>query len=471
VRGAVAIVWHRQDLRVADNPALRAARDHGAVVPVYIWSPHEEGAWAPGGASRWWLHRSLRALHEDLASRGSRLILRRGDALSALRALIAETGATAVFWNRRYEPAIVARDRAVKAALRADGVAAESFNASLLFEPWAIATKTGGPFQVFTPFWNACRAAPPPPPPLPAPKAIAAPPSWPAGEALGDLALEPEIDWAGGLRDAWEVGAAAAERRLARFVQRGLASYAARRDEIDEDATSRLSPHVHFGEIGPRQIWSKVADADRSDRFATEIGWREFAHHLLFHFPQTAERPLRAAFDRFPWRRAPAALRAWQRGRTGYPIVDAAMRCLWTTGWMPNRARMIVASFLTKHLLLPWQEGAAWFWDTLVDADLASNTLGWQWAAGCGADAAPYFRIFNPTLQGEKFDAEGAFVRRWVPELAGLPAKWIHRPSSAPASVLAAAGVSPGREYPRPIVDHAESRERALAAFASIRAR
>ena len=479
-----ALVWLRQDLRLEDNPALGAAVEQGGgVAPVFIWSPEEENPWPPGGASRWWLHHSLAALDAALRAAGSRLIIRRGPALETLRALARETGASSVFWNRRYEPAVTARDARVKEALRAEGLLVKSFNAALLHEPWTIQNKSGRPFQVFTPFWKQCLTQPDPGPPRPAPRALPPPRggSWPAPLALKALELLPTINWTAGLHAAWQPGEAGAQARLAAFLAHGADAYAAQRDALgDEQGTSRLSPHLHFGEISPRQIWHACLAQARSrgkpealwrqSKFLAELGWREFAHHLLYHFPRTPAEPLRPEFHRFPWREDAAGLKAWREGRTGFPLVDAGMRELWATGWMHNRARMAAASFLVKDLLLPWQEGAFWFWDTLVDADLAQNTLGWQWAAGCGADAAPFFRIFNPTSQGEKFDAQGHYVRRWCPELAWLPDAWIHRPEQAPAEVLSAAGVTLGQTYPAPMCSHAEARKAALAAFAAIKA-
>jgi deoxyribodipyrimidine photo-lyase len=472
------IVWFRQDLRLADNPALLAAAA-GPVLPVYLHAPDEAGAWPPGGASRWWLHQSLQRLDEQLRELGSRLCLRVGrDSLALLLELARHSGATAVSWNRRYEPQLIARDRAIKQALKDAGLTVTSHNASLLREPWEVASQTGGPMQVFTPYWRRSLALDDPSEPLPAPRSLTAPSVWPASAALTDLDLLPRIDWTRGLQDAWQPGRAGALRQLDRFLQNGFADYTEQRNRPDLAATSRLSPHLHFGEIGPREVWHATrihglahghADDWRQSQFITELGWREFAYHLLYHFPQTPEHALRAKYASFPWKTDAAALRAWQRGRTGYPIVDAGLRELWTTGWMHNRVRMITASFLVKDLLLPWNEGARWFWDTLVDADLASNTLGWQWAAGCGADAAPYFRIFNPTLQGRKFDAEGHYVRRWVPELAQLPTRWLHEPWNAPAATLQLAGIELGVTYPRPIVDHDAARQAALAALATLK--
>ncbi len=468
--------WFRLDLRLADNPALRAALDHGGpVVPVFIWSPEEEGRWQPGSASRWWLHQSLARLETSLRQRGSRLIIRRGPALASLRALLDETGATAVYWNRRYEPAVVARDRGLESALRRDGRRVESFNGSLLFEPQAVRTRRDEPYRVFSPFWKACLARLQPALPGPAPGEIAGPGRWPATLHQDELGLEPSDDRAGGLYSDWRPGEAGAAEHLSRFLE-VLESYPTNRDRPDLVGTSRLSPHLHFGEISVRQVWSAVRGtrqghlaAGRS--FLRELGWREFAHHLLWHYPHTPEHPLRERFADFPWKSDAERLCRWQRGRTGYPIVDAGMRQLWQTGWIPNRVRMIAASFLVKHLLISWGEGASWFWDTLVDADLANNTLGWQWTAGCGADAAPYFRIFNPVSQGERFDPDGDYVRRWVPELGALQRAWIHKPWEAPAHVLAAAGVAPGRYYPGPVVTHREARARALGALELVKHR
>ena len=476
---APSLVWFRNDLRLADNPALHAAIQRGAaVVPVFIHAPDAEAPWPPGAASCWWLHQSLGALAASLRARGSRLVIRRGPPQQHLLALVKETGADAVFWNRRYEPAIIARDTKIKTSLLAGGVAAESFNAALLHEPWTIQNQSGKPFQVFTPFWKHCLAKSDPAEPLPAPKKMFSPKSWPESLALRALELEPKIKWAEEMRAAWSPGETGAETQLRKFLRIAFANYSADRNRPDLAGTSRLSPHLHFGEISPRQIWHAVrrhAEAKniseatwRSSQYVAEIGWREFAHHLLFHFPHTPEEPLRANFKKFPWRINAEWLQRWQTGQTGYPIVDAGMRELWATGWMHNRVRMIVASFLVKDLLLSWRDGAAWFWDTLVDADLAQNTSGWQWTAGCGADAAPYFRVFNPMSQGEKFDPRGDYVRRWCPEIAKLPDAWLHRPWEAPPEILARADVCLGRNYSPPIVNHAAARAAALKAAAQI---
>jgi deoxyribodipyrimidine photo-lyase len=435
-----------------------------------------------GGASRWWLHRSLASLAESLRERGSRLVLARGESAAVLRELVRSTGAGAVYWNRRYEPAVIARDARIKSALAEAGIEVKSFNSALLHEPHTIANKQERPFQVFTPFWRHCLTLPVEAPVKSPARPLAAPAAWPRSLALDELDLAPRPKWDAGLAATWEPGEAGAAKRLKAFAARAMADYDDTRNLPDRDGTSMLSPWLHFGEIGPRQVWAAVNAMSKDTGvfppsngarvFLSEVGWREFAHHLLYHFPDTPERPLRAEFARFPWAEDPggAKLKAWQRGRTGYPLVDAGLRQLWHTGWMHNRVRMVVASFLVKHLRLSWTHGAAWFWDTLVDADLASNTLGWQWSAGCGADAAPYFRIFAPVLQGLRFDTNGDYVRRWVPELARVPAEHIHAPWEAPPSVLASAGVRLGDNYPRPIVDHATARDSALAAFKELRA-
>ncbi|MEJ5237234.1 MAG: deoxyribodipyrimidine photo-lyase [Limisphaera sp.] len=473
------VVWFRRDLRLADQPALAAARDRGCpVIPVFVWAPDEEEPWPPGAASRWWLHGSLASLDHSLQRMGSRLILRRGPTVDALRGLIQETGAGAVYWNRRSEPAARRQEQHVETALRAWGIETQSFNSHLLFEPEGIRTGSGQPFQVFTAFWRRCLGTAGPERPAAAPTGLPAPTRWPASVPLESLELLPRPDWAAGLRATWRPGEQTAWTRLEQFLSQVGDRYAELRDRPDLAGTSQLSPHLHFGEISPRQIWHRVAEwaqgrggsrsSWRDSAFLRELGWREFAHYVLHHFPHTATEPLRPEWKRFPWRSDPAGLCAWQRGRTGYPIVDAGMRQLWETGWMHNRVRMIVASFLVKDLRIGWWEGARWFWDTLVDADLANNTLGWQWTAGCGADAAPYFRIFHPVLQGKKFDPEGNYVRRWCPELSRLPARWIHEPFEAPSDVLRDAGVRLGVDYPRPVVSHAAARVAALAAWQAL---
>ena len=477
---ATAIVWFRRDLRLADNPALAAACERaGRVIALYVHSPEEEGDWEPGAATRWWLHRSLEQLSSALRAKGSALVVRRGPAVESLLAVARESGATQVYWNRLYDPAIVARDTKLKSALRDAGLACESFNAALFFEPWEIRTGQGGPYRVFTPFWKACRVQLDTlPTPVAAPKRIAGPERSPSSLPLAELDLLPRLAWDTGMREAWHPGEAGALDRLESFCQATMARYDDGRNRPDQPWSSRLSPFLHFGEIGPRQCLAAVRNAlldapaanASAESFVRELGWREFAHHLLHHFPATTNAPLDTRFEQFPWEPHAGWLRAWQRGRTGYPIVDAGMRELWTTGWMHNRVRMIVASLLTKNLRQPWLDGARWFWDTLVDASLANNTLGWQWTAGCGADAAPYFRIFNPVLQAERYDPARAYIRQWVPELARLPDSHIHRPWQASASMLADAGVRLGVDYPQPVVDFPESRVAALAAYAQIRA-
>ncbi len=473
-----AIVWLRRDLRLGDQPALTLAREEAdQIVFVYIHAPAEEEPWAPGAASRWWLHHSLSSLGASLEAAGQRLIVRRGPTLAALKTLISETGAARVVWNRLYEPATIARDKAIKAALREDGIAADSCNAALLFEPWEIRSEKGDPYRVFTPFWKRCmRDLHQLPLPAPAPDPGQPPDAALASETLASLDLLPHLPWAEGFPSMWVPGEKGAHAQVEILVDTIATDYSSTRNRPDLHGTSRLSPHLHFGEISPRQIVAALAplsmaagSSEGADAYVRELGWRDFAHHLLFHFPHTAEAPLDERFAHYRWEGKPGWLSAWQRGQTGFPIIDAGLRELWHTGWMHNRVRMIVASMLVKNLQTPWLEGARWFWDTLVDADLASNTLGWQWTAGCGADAAPYYRIFNPVLQAERFDPDRRYIRKWVPELAKLPDKWIHCPWDAPATVLQQAAVELGRNYPLPVVDLKHSREKALAGYAEIR--
>ncbi|MGJ3243668.1 MAG: cryptochrome/photolyase family protein [Opitutales bacterium] len=473
---APVLVWFRQDLRLQDNQALAAAIDSGRpVIPVYIWSPDEEGGWVPGGAARWWLHQALQSLDDDLRGRGSRLVLAEGEALLALRLLIRKAGAEAVYWNRRYEPSAVSRDSEVKRALKEDGIEATSFNSSLLFEPQTVATNEGKPYQVYTPYWRNVKERSVPKP-VETPYAVwSHPAGWPDGTKLDALGLMPVIPWYEKMAAFWTVSEQAAITRLRRYCKDGIQAYDDHRNRPDYDDTSHLSPYLHWGLIGPRQVWQAVRESDHSAKkgaqaFLRELVWREFAAHVLFHFPKTPEHPLREAYRDFPWETDKKALEAWQQGRTGYPIVDAGMRQLYAIGWMHNRVRMVVCSLLVKHLLQPWQDGARWFWDTLVDADLASNTLNWQWGAGCGADAAPYFRVFNPIIQGEKFDPEGAYIKRWVPELARLAPPHIHQPWETPGHVLEEAGIQLGDTYPEPIIEHRAGRERALAALEKMKA-
>lgn len=467
-----AIVWFRNDLRLADNPALQAALQAGGeVLPVFVLDDAVAGPWSAGGASRWWLHGSLASLQASLAELGMKLRLRCGDGGEEIERLASEVGAAAVFWNRRYEPWAIAQDKAVKVALERHGITARSFNGSLGHEPWEVHRAGGEHYKVFTPFWRAWAELGPLPAPLPIPAAVGAAVPVDA-DALGKLGLLPtKPDWAGGLRDSWEPGEAAALAALDDFLEDRAGDYRAARDLPARAGVSRLSPRLHHGELSPRQIWHAAQREPHAgvDAYLRQLVWREFGYHLLYHFPHMPDAPLRPDFADFPWAEEPGLFRAWSRGRTGYPLVDAGMRELWHTGYMHNRVRMITASFLTKDLLIPWQQGAAWFWDTLCDADLANNAMGWQWVAGCGTDAAPYFRIFNPTSQGRKFDPDGAYVRRWVPELARLPDALIHEPSAAPDEALAAAGVELGITYPRPIVEHGQARARALDAYQSLR--
>ena len=472
------ILWFREDLRVSDNPALHLAKETGSpIVPLFVLDEMSRGVRAFGGAQRWWLHHSLASLGDDLASRGSRLILRRGPARAILEEIVGRTGATAIYWNRRYGPGGIAIDRAIKEAFTERGIGVHSFAGRLLHEPARTETTSGGFYKVYTPFWRAVGDGADPREPLLAPRSLPAPARFPPSDDLRDWKLLPENpDWSAKIADTWTPGEAAARERLGNFVGNGLGGYANRRDRPDErDGTSGLSPHLAFGEISPHQLWhatrtppQNVASQDLKT-FRKEIVWREFCHHLLYHFPRLGRANYNARFDALAWRSDEAALAAWQEGRTGYPIVDAGMRQLWQTGWMHNRVRMIAASFLTKHLLIDWREGEAWFWDTLLDADEASNAANWQWVAGSGADAAPYFRIFNPILQGEKFDPGGAYVRRYVPEIASLPDRYIHRPWEAPEAELKKANIEPGETYPRPIVEHKSARLRALAAYDRIK--
>jgi deoxyribodipyrimidine photo-lyase len=474
------IIWFRDDLRLSDHPALHAAWQTGApTICLYVF---DEASDAPntrrlGGAARWWLAQSLRALQKSLSSIGAPLVLRRGPAAGIIAELARETNVETVFWNDIAQaPHRTVADQ-VAAALKEIGVAAQHFPGDLLVAPAEIRNKENRGLRVFTPFWRRVQALGNPPSPVPAPQRLHPGPTLPS-DSIEDWGLEPtHPDWATGLRKMWTPGEVSAHAQLNAFLEGDVAGYANGRDRPDRDATSRLSPHLRFGEISPRQVWhaARFAAAGRHglaggiDKFLSELGWREFCRHLLFDVPDLATRNLQPAFDAFPWKHDDKALQAWQRGRTGYPIVDAGMRELWRTGVMHNRVRMVVASFLVKHLLIDWREGEEWFWDTLVDADPGSNPANWQWVAGCGADAAPYFRVFNPILQGEKFDPDGVYVRRWVPELTHLPNGLIHQPWSATPLELASAGVALGGTYPEPIIDHRKGRERALAAYAKIR--
>jgi deoxyribodipyrimidine photo-lyase len=466
-----ALVWFRNDLRVSDHPALAAAAASGLpLLCLYVLDEQSPGLRPLGGASRWRLDRALAALEQDLAARGGKLHFLRGQAERLLPEIARAARAEKIFWSRRYGGAEIALDTRLKAALRESGCEVHSFNASLLAEPWQVKSRSGETFKVFTPFWRALPEQVAPQAPLPAPQDFFAAP-WPAG-TLAPLAREAlnlapsRPNWAKDFPDP-DAGEQGARRRLFEFLERKIEHYPTHRDRLDLDGTSRLSAHLHFGEISPRQILAAVPPSSGGDKFLSELGWREFSHHLLHAHPDLGWRNFNRRFDAFPYRKDEAALEAWRLGNTGYPLVDAAMRELWTTGFMHNRARMIAASFLTKHLLIDWRDGENWFWDTLADADEANNAASWQWVAGCGADAAPYFRIFNPVLQGEKFDPDGAYVRRFCPELARLPAAFIHKPWAAPDAVLAQAGVRLGETYAQRIVYHDFARRRALDALAA----
>ncbi len=475
-----SLVWFREDLRIDDHPALAAAAQAGPVCAVYILESGEDLGRPLGGALKWWLHHSLMRLKADLADHGISLILQQGDPRKLIPALAKELGANSVHWNRRYYSWSRPVDVAIKAELTNSGLEVGSHKAQVLTEPWEVKTGAGGAFKVFTPFFRAAQpmcdawaehAAPAPP--LKGHNTFNV-----HSDTLEDWALLPQApDWSGGLSETWEPGEAGAQKRLAHFIDKALLGYGEGRNIPSKPATSLLSPHLHFGEISIRRVWNAAREAMRANPtlqhdgqvFLSELGWREFSTQLIYHYEDFPQESWKEAFRSFPWKNDPSVQRAWQRGQTGYPIVDAGMRQLWKTGWMHNRVRMIVASFLVKHLLEDWRVGEAWFWDTLVDADVANNAAGWQWVAGCGADAAPYFRIFNPMSQGEKFDPDGHFVRAWVPELAKLPNKFLHRPFECPTETLRMAGVHLGRTYPLPIVNHEKGRKRALDALASLK--
>jgi deoxyribodipyrimidine photo-lyase len=462
-----AILWFRRNLRLRDNAALIAAAESGQpIIPVYISNAQDAG-----GASRWWLHHSLAALDSSLRSMGSSLTVMSGEPDAALAELVEQTGATGIYFARRYEPHSIRDEEAIEASF-ADKIDVCGFGDSLLNDPDTVLTQGQTPFRVYTPYWRAACRLGEPAPPQSAPRQIRfAKHSVPSLD-LDALKLLPSTpDWAGGLRADWQPGEAGALQRCDDIADAAL-NYAEHRDRPDLDSTSRLSAHLHFGEVSIREAWHAIRGAEarnRSSRGAEallrQLYWRDFSAYLLYHFPQLPHTPLRPEFEHFPWLDDATLLRAWQQGRTGFPIVDAGMRQLWQTGWMHNRVRMIAASFLIKDLMIPWQRGADWFLDTLVDADLANNSASWQWVAGCGTDAAPYFRIFNPTLQGKKFDPDGRYVRRWVPELAQLPAKLVHEPWNATQDAQETFACMINRDYPEPIVDHAAARARALEAY------
>ena len=475
-RTTKTIVWFRKDLRLRDNPALEfALANKKKIVPVFIWDEKEGGRWSPGAASRWWLHQSLKSLAGSIEELGGRLLLAKGKAAEILSGIAKENGADQVLYSRTYDPGGLATQEAVEEALDKASIRTESFNASLLNEPWEVKNSSGKPFQVFTPFWRNSRNA-----------IYKGPANYPIRNlsftdqpaprlSLNELGLLSDHPWHEKLFAHWDVSEVAGQAQIAHAARDIVPSYANLRNSPGVEGTSRLSPFLAWGLISPRQVCHSVLqnEPDGTNRgenkFLAEIGWREFSYHLLYHFPHTPDRPLRPKYAAFPWLSDPEVLGNWKFGRTGYPMVDAGMRQLYETGWMHNRVRMIVASFLVKHLLISWREGARWFWDTLVDADLASNTQGWQWAAGCGADAAPYFRIFNPITQGEKFDKSGRYARHWVPELGDLPNKWLFRPWDAPPEFLSEHKLELGVNYPTPCVDHFEARARALQALSSLK--
>jgi deoxyribodipyrimidine photo-lyase len=468
------LLWLRDDLRVDDNPALTEAASLGdPLTVVYVLDEGSAGVRPLGGAAKWWLHRSLRELAAALEAAGSRLLLRRGRAADVIADLAGQTGATNLLWNRRYGGPERAIDSRVKSWAAEHGARAESFQASLMFEPWTVRTGAGGPYKVFTPFWKACLDGTEPRLPLDAPHRLPPPApavagGLPASDALESWGLLPRRpDWSAGLAGTWAPGEAGARRRLEDFLDGPASEYGTGRDLPGIEGTSRLSPHLRFGEISPFRIWHALRErfphqAPADVRiFRSELGWREFCWQLLYENPSLATRNYRPEFDRFGWQTpSDAELAAWRQGRTGYPLVDAGMRQLWQTGWMHNRVRMAAASFLVKNLLADWRLGEAWFWDTLVDADAASNPANWQWVAGSGADASPYFRIFNPVTQSKKFDAEGRYLREYLPELSAVDGRTIHEPWKA-------GGAAP--EYPEPIVGLPESRARALETYQQLK--
>lgn len=464
----IALVWFRNDLRLDDNDAVLWALDNGYIILPYFHYDKSDDHWAAGGATKWWLHHALKDFANQIHDLGGTLIL--GDSATPagleLTNTIKKYAVSTVLWNRSYEPAHINRDSLIKASLKEQGLHVQSFNSNLLFEPTKVATKSGTPFKVFTPFWKSLREekiSPAPPLDKKALKWVTA-----SSATLESYDLLPKITWDTGMQSSWAPSRKGALDKITSFLPQKAALYPEHRDRPDLEGTSKLSPYLHFGQIGPRELLISLrakANPLIENGITRQLFWREFANHLLYHFPHTPTQPLYEKYANFPWDENEAFLTAWQEGKTGYPIVDAAMRELWHTGWMHNRARMIVGSVLVKHLLQPWQAGASWFWDTLVDANLANNTFGWQWIGGCGADGAPYFRVFNPITQGQKFDKTGEYVRKWCPELAKVPLKYLHCPFDAPPLELAAAGVTLGQNYPYPVVDHATGRKRALGAF------
>ena len=476
------VVLYRLDLRLDDHPPLTYAASRGRVVPVYIGADGNSGSARPtGGASKWWLHHALGSLADALDKLGSPLVLRQGNPAQELEALCKAVGADQVAIHESIDPAQQPLDDQLDDQLARSNIELVRFEPSLLWPIGSVLTGSAQPYKVFTPFWNRAKSTPVEPP-IERPRAIHPPEHTPDSLPIEALGLLDDVDWAAGLRARWNPGEPNAISALDDFVQHRIDQYHESRDQLFHDqqakpAWSALSAPIHFGELSVRRIWHTIQSRCKNAiehnpgplAYARQLAWHDFAAHLLNHFPHTCDQPFRKEFKRFPWATNPDHLARWQTGRTGYPIVDAAMRQLWHEGTMPNRARMIVASFLCKHLLISWKEGEAWFWNTLVDADLANNTFGWQWVAGCGADAAPYFRIFNPITQGKKFDPQGSYVRRWVPELADLPDTLIHTPWLAPPLARQASGITLGETYPFPIVDHKDARAKALDAFATLK--
>ena len=469
------LIWFRNDLRLTDNSALAAAIELGSpIIPIFIWSPEEAGNWAPGAASKWFLKQSLKSLSVEFSKRGGGLVLRKGDSLETLYEIIEQTGANHVFWNRRYESPLREMDTAIKRVLRSNGIEVKSFNSSLLNEPHTVSTGSGKPYKVYTPYWRNVKDREIEPVAYPDFASIKFPKEFPLSLELDSLNLIPSQKWLQKFKPHWEVSEKAAQKHLQAFIEDRVEDYDKARDIPKEKGTSSLSPYLRWGLIGPRQVIHTLKskhdmDASGPQIYCKEIYWREFAYNVLYHYPNTPDAPLQEKYADFPWQSNVRLLHSWQHGRTGYPIVDAGMRQLYQTGWMHNRVRMIVSSLLVKHLLQDWREGARWFWDTLVDADLASNTLGWQWSGGCGADAAPYFRIFNPITQGKKFDPEGEYVKHWVPELSNVNQKYIHEPWEASKHELESFGLNLGIDYPKPIIEHSFGRKRALEALATLK--
>jgi len=479
---SAAVLWLRRDLRLADNPALQALIDAGHTpLPIYIHDEPDRD-WPTGAASAWWLHHSLTALRQSLRQHGSDLLIYQGDPATILPALLKHSGADRVAWNRGYEPAYTRRDARIRQSLEQQGYHVSTHRAALLREPRELLKQDGTPYRVFTPFWKKLHSSGPDRDLVAASKTL---PGFDSGRFTDSLSVDaldllPAIHWDSAFYDLWQPGEEGAWKALHDFIDDKLPGYPRRRDLPAVAGTSRLSAHLHFGEISALQAWHTLSSHTAAttaqgmiaatECWLRELAWREFSHHLLYHFPDTPLQSMDSRFREFPWRQHyQKDLHRWQHGQTGIPLVDAGMRELWATGYLHNRVRMIVASFLVKNLLIPWQEGAHWFWDTLVDADLANNTLGWQWCAGCGADAAPYFRIFNPVLQGEKFDSHGHYIRRWLPELAQLDNRYLHKPWVADPATLSDAGIVLGRDYPELIVDLQESRRRALGAWEQVK--